>query len=726
MELLAPAGNLNILKIAIQAGCDAVYISGKNYGARKSADNFTNEELLEAVNYAHLRNKLVYVTVNTLIYDDEFNSLHEYLEYLDQIKIDALIVQDLGVIHYIRKNFPNLIVHASTQLNINSRHGALRLLELGVKRVVLARETPLEIVKEIIDTGIEVELFVHGALCFSCSGQCLMSYSIGGRSGNRGECAQPCRKKYQLLENNQKICKPCSLMSMKDLNTLDELQTLEKLKVTSLKIEGRLKSASYVSTVVKIYRNNLDQIHNKNDEKELYLAFNRKFTKGYLFNENNQNITNNQSVNHQGYLVGKIKKVNQLGIWIEACDELTLKDGIRIVGKKEIGFYISNLKKEQGLYFISGNFSVAVNDLVYKTVSNDQFLSALNLLKSENYQISLRAELYIHKDEKLCMIIDGMNRQIKVSTIQITELAKIPLSNTRIKEQIMKTGDSLFKIMDVNIYYDNLCFIKISELNEIRRIALNRFKEELLTSYPRQINLPYIYNDRKIVNNNYNRTLKFEFIVHTEEQYNWCKHNGFNNVYVNMTNNNELNYNRHLNFNIPIYNGLIHNLGEMNKGLAYSSSCNILNKQALEILENYEPDIVYLSNELNKKQICELGGVKTSYDKGIFLYGRMLLLVSHHCFISKIKMTDPNCQMCQKNKYYLSDEYSNKMFVHANCNKFGPELLLYDYHKTNRFSDLNDYVNHGINRFLIVLTDETILELDKLNEMIKKGEKNAK
>ena len=338
MEILAPCGNIEILKAAIQAGCDAVYISGKNFGARKFAPNFTNEEIIEAVRYAHLRCVKVYVTINTIVYDHEFNELDSYLKFLDEILVDAVIVQDLGVVHYIRKNYPNIIIHASTQMNVHNVIGAKKLLELGIKRVVLARETDIDTVKEIISTGIEVEVFAHGALCYSYSGQCLMSYSIGGRSGNRGECAQPCRKKYTLYENGEKISNECSLLSMKDLNTLDYVKELFNLGVTSLKIEGRMKSISYVTSVVKIYKNHLNNIIKSDDLKKLSLTFNRDFVKGYLFNNKNHDMTNTNSVNHQGVVIGKVLSVNKYGMELILDDELEVNDGIRI--SRKIMMYI--------------------------------------------------------------------------------------------------------------------------------------------------------------------------------------------------------------------------------------------------------------------------------------------------------------------------------------------------------------------------------------------------
>ncbi len=721
MELLAPAGNLEILKIAIESGCDAVYISGKNYGARKFADNFTNDELEEAVRFAHLRKKKVYVTVNTLIYDEEFKALADYLTFLDQINVDAIIVQDLGVIHFIRSYFPQLTVHASTQLNINSVNGVKKLIELGVKRVVLARETPLEIIKEIVKTSIEVEVFAHGALCFSCSGQCLMSYLIGGRSGNRGECAQPCRKNYDLIEDGLPICNNASLMSMKDLNVLEELSTLQKLNITSLKIEGRLKSAAYVSTVVRIYRNHLNNIVQENDLAELELAFNRQFTKGYMFNVSNQGITNQQSVNHRGLLIGKVLKVTSQGIYIQSSISIEVKDGIRIVGQDELGFYVNNIAKENNLYFIKGNFKVKPNDLVYKTVSNRQNILAMDMLNKEVYQYHVNAKLSIVLNNYLALTLSVGSYQVIAKTIKLVENAINPLDADRIISQIKKTNNLLFVIDQVDLDYDNKAFIKISELNNIRRIALKQLEDKILSSYVRPKNEVYPYKINIASTSDITAEINFEFVVNSKTQYDWCIKNGFSQVYMVNDEKMPLRYLNHLNFDYPFDKGLVHNLGEMNPHMSFSSSCNIMNKYALDLVINYHPHTVYLSNELSKEQIINLAKVKTPYNKGIFLYGRNLLLVSHHCFVSAVKKTKCNCENCLHHQYYLRDEYQNKMLVKAKCYKYGPELLLYDYKLTNRFNDLYDYYHSGISNFMIVLTDEDNNQLNQLGKYLRKG-----
>ena len=255
VELLAPAGNMMCLKAAIEAGCDAVYLAGNLYGARSFAGNFNNEELVEAINMAHLYGVKVYITVNTIIYEREVEKFLEYIRFLHKINVDAVIMQDLGMIDLVRKKFPNLEIHASTQMHIHNYEGALFAQKLGIKRVVMARETPINVIEKIKkELSLEVEVFVHGALCVSYSGQCLMSALIGNRSGNRGTCSQCCRKQYDLYDiNNNKLNNDKYLLSTKDLCTLENLDTVINTGVDSLKIEGRMKSPENVYLVTKIY-----------------------------------------------------------------------------------------------------------------------------------------------------------------------------------------------------------------------------------------------------------------------------------------------------------------------------------------------------------------------------------------------------------------------------------------------------------------------------------------
>ena len=251
MELLAPSGNLSSALAALKAGADAIYLGGKSFSARASADNFTDEEIKEITDLAHSIGKKVNVTLNTLLYQDEFMDAVSFATYLYSIGVDAIIVQDLGLANYLHRTLPGLVLHASTQLNCHNIEEAKALIKIGFKRIVLARECGLDIVKAIKDLGVEVEVFAHGALCVSYSGNCLMSSFIGNRSGNRGRCAQPCRMAYQLLEDGEEIEDANFALSTKDLMTLDYVSSLIDLDVDSLKIEGRMKSPEYVYTITK-------------------------------------------------------------------------------------------------------------------------------------------------------------------------------------------------------------------------------------------------------------------------------------------------------------------------------------------------------------------------------------------------------------------------------------------------------------------------------------------
>ena len=282
LELLAPAGNFDCLIAAVQSGADAVYLSGKAFGARSFADNFNNEEIEKAIDYCHIRGVKVYVTVNTLVFDSEFEELSAYLGFLNRVGVDGIIVQDMGVFKAAQCIIPNLPIHASTQMTIYNKDGVKFLENSGIKRVVLAREVSLSGIEEISkNTGAELEVFGHGALCMCYSGQCLLSSIIGGRSGNRGKCAQPCRLMYSINSSTKKAF----YLSLKDLSSLSHIENLKNAGVSSLKIEGRMKGPAYVAAVVGIYRKYIDNPHPA-EEEDLHILdmiFNRGgLTDGYL------------------------------------------------------------------------------------------------------------------------------------------------------------------------------------------------------------------------------------------------------------------------------------------------------------------------------------------------------------------------------------------------------------------------------------------------------------
>lgn len=301
IELLAPAGNFEALQAAIKHGADAVYLSGKNFGARHFAKNFDEKELHEAIELAHQNSVAVHVTINTLIHDEEFFALEKFLKFLNQAKVDAILVQDLGVALLAKKVVPDLPLHASTQMTVNNLAGVKFLEEIGFSRIVLSRECSLAEIKRICagkKESTEIEVFVHGALCVSYSGQCLFSSFLGGRSGNRGECAQPCRLPYELFQQKQpqkNLAKKKNILSPKDFCALPFLKELISYGVASLKIEGRMKPAEYVATVVNVYRRAIDGLSQPNDMQRLQKTFSRGLTSDYLTDTIGKNLLSDES-----------------------------------------------------------------------------------------------------------------------------------------------------------------------------------------------------------------------------------------------------------------------------------------------------------------------------------------------------------------------------------------------------------------------------------------------
>ncbi|MFA6890242.1 MAG: peptidase U32 family protein, partial [Bacilli bacterium] len=323
-ELLAPVGSIEAFYAALSHGADALYFAGKKFGARAHLENFSEDEIIDMIEEAHRHHVKVYMTVNIIIKDEEFLEATQWVDFLVTHGADAIIVQDWGILHYIRHTYPSFPIHASTQMNTHDVTQAHKLYELGVQRIIFARETSLDVIREVIRTiPIETEVFVHGALCICHSGNCYLSSLIGKRSGNRGRCAQPCRLPYEL----EGVTEEAYLLSPKDLMTLDDLQLLVDANITSLKIEGRMKRPEYVGVTTQAYRRALDNLPNADAEKQMKATFNREFTKGFIFNESNSDLTNINSPNHIGIPVGKV--IGYANGWIEVAlnDSITVNDG---------------------------------------------------------------------------------------------------------------------------------------------------------------------------------------------------------------------------------------------------------------------------------------------------------------------------------------------------------------------------------------------------------------
>lgn len=449
-ELLSPAGDFASLKAAIQAGCDAVYLGGKLFGARAFSNNFDNNELVEAIKYAHLYKVKVYVTVNTLVYEHEVNKFMEYIDFLYRNNVDALIIQDIGMMDLIRKTYPLLELHASTQMHIHNLEGVKLVESLGLKRAVLARETSINLIKEIKqNTNIELEIFIHGALCISYSGQCLFSSLIGNRSGNRGSCAGSCRQKYDLLINNKKVNDEQYLLSTKDLCSLENIGKLIDIGVDSLKIEGRMKSPHYVYLVTKLYREAIDsylltgQVKINLDElTNLKKIFNRNYTKGFLFDE--LDIVNSYRPNHLGIEIGRVIKSQNNYIDILLTDDLNINDGIRFIDN-DIGFIVTKMfvNKKRVEHAKKGDIvSIYYQGKITKTnvVKTTDYLLNKEIeekLKSKK-KINIEGILEVYLNQPIKLTITDGNNEV-VTTGSLVETAKTsPISYERIKEQLNK------------------------------------------------------------------------------------------------------------------------------------------------------------------------------------------------------------------------------------------------------------------------------------------------
>ena len=378
-EILAPVGSMEALNAALAAGCDAVYFGLPSFGARAFANNFDLETTKEVIERCHLCGVKVYITMNTILYEDEMEDAYNMAKKVHLFGVDALIIQDLGFIHLLHHRLPNLVLHASTQLSISNPYQIEQLKKLGVKRVVLARECTKEEVQACVDTGIEVEVFVHGALCICYSGQCYFSSVHYGRSGNRGMCAQPCRMKYSLYEDGNKVDTHGDyVLSPKDLSLIDEVNTLADMGVCSLKIEGRMKSAPYVYESVSQVKKVLENMERSHlDEQNLRVTFNREYTVGHMYGACGKELMNSKTCNHQGIEIGRVVKVNKNKICIQLSQDLHQNDGIRFE-RENLGCHVNFMydKKQKLISFMPKD---TFNKLGYKTKINTHTTSCINL-----------------------------------------------------------------------------------------------------------------------------------------------------------------------------------------------------------------------------------------------------------------------------------------------------------------------------------------------------------
>lgn len=497
-ELLAPAGDMECLKWAIEGGCDAIYLGGNHFGARAYSKNFSDEELVEAIKYAHRYGVKVYLTCNTLIYDEEVEEFLKFVRFAHQNGIDAVLIQDLGMYDLVHQKFPDLEIHASTQMHIHNLEGALVAKKLGFKRIVLARETDIDTIKEIKEkTGLDVEVFVHGSLCVSYSGQCLFSSLVGGRSGNRGACAGSCRLPYDIVDKNNEVLNDTKKypLSMKDLCAIASIGKLMDIGVNSFKIEGRMKSKEYVYLVTKLYRKAIDSyLDNKKVTidyeilDKLKKVFNREYTLGFLNNVNNNDVINGKQPNNVGVKIGKVVKLTKTNALIKLEDELHINDGLRIKGPDgEIGTIVND-------FYLQGNLvkeavpGMVISLPIWKkpNVGDDVFLTSSKYIgdciasdiENNPRKVMLNGSITLHKNEKIIFkVTDGLN--VITLTGPVVDIAKNrPLTKETILEKLTKLGGTVYKFNKLDCILDDDIFVPLTALNELRREAVDNLNSK--------------------------------------------------------------------------------------------------------------------------------------------------------------------------------------------------------------------------------------------------------
>lgn len=531
-ELLSPVGDLECLKAAVQNGANTVYLGASSFNARARATNFNNENLKEAILYAKLRNVKVNLTLNTLLKENELNEAISLAVFAYNCGADAIIIQDLGLAKFLHTNYPEITLHASTQMTVHNLEGVKQLEAFGFKRVVLSRELSISEIEYIRkNTNVELEVFIHGALCISYSGQCLFSSMVGNRSGNRGMCAQPCRLPYELYSNKNLLDKGF-LLSPRDQSAIDFLPALIKCGIDCFKIEGRLKAPEYVATVTKIYRKYIDfiikninlsdeelinQIHTMieipneitglSDKEELLQVFNRgNFSKGHFENEPNTKLIYSKKPNNMGLYLGKIQNFNnQKGhITLKLENSISVGDRISINNEnytvselmiKNKNYPTLDLGNTVTLGRMKGNISNGMSVFRIENKKLSTFAQSTFNSEKELLNIPFDAEITIKKGLPIKLTVYGKtgfykNLKVTIDSNIIPETAENqPVSKEKIIAQLSKTGNTPFCFENINIDLENNLFIpKISSLNELRRNAFAELENKVKEIYTFNIN----------------------------------------------------------------------------------------------------------------------------------------------------------------------------------------------------------------------------------------------
>lgn len=707
-EILAPAGNIESLQAAFAAGCDAVYFGLPNFGARAYANNFTMEQTQKMISQAHLLGIKVYITMNTMLYEHEIEEAYQWAKQLYEFGVDALIIQDLGFIHLLHHRLPQLELHASTQLSVNSPVQIEQLKKLGVSRVVLARECTLEQIQACVDTGVEIEVFVHGALCISYSGQCQFSSVRYHRSGNRGMCAQPCRMTYTLEKNGKPIDYANEfLLSPRDLSLLDHVDVLEKMNVASLKIEGRMKSPEYVYTAVSKARKVLEgKKLGDQDREELMVSFNRGYTLGHAYGKSGLDLMNMKTSNHQGIEIGKVINVFKNRIQIRLHHDLAQNDGIRFESKNHSdGCYVNfmydtnnHLIKEgkaNQIVEVEGPKGVRVGSIVRKTVD-------FNLQKVVSHEIehyNRQVDIYGHVsckgiDQPLVLKVwDQDHHIVEVQSEEVASLAQKRASDeTVLSKQLQKTKGSWANFKEITYDLAPDIYFSISAMNALRREAIDQL-QACREHVEFEAEKPYTYMP----------DVKEQHHIFVEIQNEKQKVNIEGVEWVSEIGNSDLKK-----------AVLTQDMGDVLNHLGYGkiiANLNVANSYAVAALLELGYECIGLSEELDLEQTKQLmNAFQARYHQVapvfVTIYQKRRMMIMQHCPINTIVKdgTRTNCAECKIHSYTLRGKDGRKVICLGDslCN-----MRLFDENPTDLLMDLNAYKSMQISSFYVNFIDET-------------------
>lgn len=709
MKIVAPAGNLERFYSAVNAGADEIYMGIKGFGARRNAENFTLEEYKEAIDYAHKRGSRIFLTLNTLMKNVEIDFLYTNLKALYEYGLDAIIVQDLGYFRFIKENFPDIDIHGSTQMTVANHFEAEYLRKLGFKRVVLPREMTFEEIKKIREnTLIELEVFVSGALCISYSGNCYMSSFIGGRSGNRGMCAQPCRKLYT------KDSKCNFLLSPKDqLMGKEEIQKLKSIGINSIKIEGRMKEKTYVNEAVTYFK---DMIADINRDEKLSNIFNRGYSKGYFYSD-----TKSSDIINRNYSATMGKNIGIIsGKELVLEDGIILGDGITYLSRDyEVlgGEYINRIeKKNQREKFKEANVGDKIilrnapkgAKYVFKNFDKEVIDEITQRLKQENKKQEIELIFEGKLGEKPVLkgkITNNYGKEI-VETIVgeniIEQASKKSAEAKSIEEKLCETGDTPFVVTDCKVYIDNNIFMPVSVLKELRRNLLQILEEKLVESYRRNL------GERKIfkieIEKDRVKTPEISVMVTTKEQEKIVRGLGIKKIYhrgfdvAKEGNLEKIDLNSHLATN------LYQVLENKTRDITVGWNLNIGNIYSLnEFSKISNVKTIILSPELKYEEIENIGRVPVrkamlGYSKLKGMYIELGILGNGDTFVN------------QQNDIFIS-----------RINELGNDEI-YFKKPLNVLSQVRRLGKLGIDEVVIELLDETEQEINDIINNIDKKE----